>query len=158
GLELLHAEDVDVLVVGRIDADLAEVHGAWIEAVDAGPGFAAVGGLVDAAVLVGVGSLLVLLVRGLSAIEGVIGAVFLGAAGTERPAATAALAARERRTLDELDFHDLALRIVAERELHLVADRVVADFLQEIVVGFDRRLADGDDNVLLLEPGLIGGP
>src|SRR5262249_52315319 len=115
------------------------------------------GGLVDAAVLVPVRALVVLLVRGLSAVEGVVGAVFLGTAGAERPAATAALAAREGRTLGQLHFHDFALRIIAEGELHLVAGRVIADFLQEIVVRFDRRLADRDDDVLFLESSLIRG-
>src|SRR5205814_1169469 len=104
GLVLLHAEDVDVLVVGWIDADLAEIHGARVEAVDASPRFAAVGGLVDAAVFVGVGALVVLLVGGLSAVEGVIGAVLLGPAGAER---SAAALAGESRPLAERHFHDL---------------------------------------------------
>ena len=62
------AEDVEVLVVGRIDADLAEVHRPGVEAVDARPGLAAVGGLVDAAVLVAVRPLLVLHVLALAAV------------------------------------------------------------------------------------------
>src|SRR6266446_1906841 len=63
----LHAEDVDDLLVQRIDADLGEVHRPRIEAIDAGPGFTAVGGFVDAAGLVSVGPLLVLDIFALAA-------------------------------------------------------------------------------------------
>ena len=54
------AEDVNVLVVAGIDADLAEVHRPRIDAVDARPRFAAVGRFVDAAVLETVRPLLIL--------------------------------------------------------------------------------------------------
>ena len=60
-------QHVEVLVVGRIDADLAEVHRPGVEAVDPRPGLAAVGRLVDAAVLEAVGPLLVLDVLALAA-------------------------------------------------------------------------------------------
>ena len=43
------AQDVEVAIIAGIDPDLAEVEGPGVEAVDAGPAFAAVGRLVDAA-------------------------------------------------------------------------------------------------------------
>src|SRR5947207_5982394 len=54
------AQDIDIFVVARVDADAAEIHGPGIETIDAGPGFAAVGGFVDAAVLEAVVALAVL--------------------------------------------------------------------------------------------------
>src|SRR5262249_21533963 len=44
-----HAQDVEVALVTRVHADLAEVHRPRVEAVDADPALAAVGGLEDAA-------------------------------------------------------------------------------------------------------------
>src|SRR5262249_47477913 len=42
GAVLRDAEDVDVVGVAGIDADLAEIHGPRVDTVDAGPGLAAV--------------------------------------------------------------------------------------------------------------------
>ena len=67
-----NAEDVEVFVVAGIDADLAEVHRPRVEAVDALPRFAAVGGLVHAAVLEAVGPLAVLDVLALAAVVGAV--------------------------------------------------------------------------------------
>src|SRR5437773_8046560 len=54
------AKDIDIFVVAGVDADAAEIHGPRIETIDAGPGFAAVGGLVNATVLEAVAALAVL--------------------------------------------------------------------------------------------------
>src|SRR5579871_744524 len=54
------AQNVEITIVIGIDADLTEVHGPGIEAVEAHPRFALVARLVDAAVLEAVGLLLVL--------------------------------------------------------------------------------------------------
>ena len=67
GFEEIDPADVDEFLVLGIDFDIAEVHGAGVEAVDALPGLAAVGGFVDAAVFVAVGALLILDVFDLSA-------------------------------------------------------------------------------------------
>src|SRR5207237_5719417 len=58
----VHAADVNVSLILGIDLDIAEVHRPRIEAIDALPGFAAVGRFVDAAVFKAVGPLLVLYV------------------------------------------------------------------------------------------------
>ena len=57
---LSDAQNVDVVLILGIDANDAEIHGSGIEAVDAGPGFAAVAGPEDAAVLEAIRPLLVL--------------------------------------------------------------------------------------------------
>ena len=67
------AEDVDIFLVAGIDADLAEVHGPRIDAVDARPRFAAVGGFIQSAVLEAVRPLLILHVLALSAVPETIG-------------------------------------------------------------------------------------
>src|SRR5438093_11159415 len=67
GAEQADAEHVKVFVVAGIDADLAEVHGARIQAVDARPGLAAIRRTVDTAELVTVGPLLVLGILALAA-------------------------------------------------------------------------------------------
>src|SRR5262249_37285173 len=54
------AQHIEVPVIAGVHANLAEIHGPRVHAVDACPRFAAVGGLVDAAVLVAVLALLVL--------------------------------------------------------------------------------------------------
>ena len=72
----------NVVLVTRINANEAEVHGAGIDAVDARPGLAAVSGLVDAAVLVAVGPLPVLDVFVLPAVGAAIGAPGAGRAGS----------------------------------------------------------------------------
>src|SRR5262249_36182440 len=77
---LRHAEDVEVLVVAGIDADLAEVHGSRVDGVDAGPAFAGVGGHEQSAGLIAVGPLLFLGVFFLSAQAGAIRPACGGAA------------------------------------------------------------------------------
>src|SRR5438045_575164 len=71
-LVLRHTQHVQVLPVARIDADLAEIHGPRIDAVDADPGVASVAGLEQAARLVAVGSLLGLDVLLLAAEPGAV--------------------------------------------------------------------------------------
>src|SRR5205814_4951376 len=83
------AQDVEVVVVAGIDADLAEVHGPRVDAVDARPRFAAVGRFVDAAGLEAVGPLLGLDVLLLAAQRRAVGPPRVGSTAA-RPALTAA--------------------------------------------------------------------
>src|SRR6185437_3182689 len=62
------AEDIDVILIAGIDANLAEVHRPGIDAVDARPRFAAVSRFVETAILEAVRSLLILHVLALAAI------------------------------------------------------------------------------------------
>src|SRR5262249_12703134 len=132
------------LVIGRIDADDAEVHGPRIDAVDARPRFAAVAGLVDAAALEAVGSLLLLDVLLLAAVETL-----------ERPARVA-----RRRTvpLAQRQLHVLALRCAGTFQLQLVAGVVVLHFRNQLTEGKDRLVADADNDVARLQPRLVGRP
>src|SRR5205814_364919 len=63
------ASHVEVLLVAGVHADLAEVHGPRVDAVDARPALAAVGRFEDAAVLEAVRPLLVLDVLALAAVQ-----------------------------------------------------------------------------------------
>src|SRR5262249_50098072 len=62
-----HAAHPEIVFIAGIDADLREIHGARVDAVNALPGLAAVGRFVDAAGLVAVGPLLVLNIFALGA-------------------------------------------------------------------------------------------
>src|SRR5262249_16472252 len=54
------AQDIHILFVARINANLAEIHRPRIEAVDARPGLAAISGFVNAAVLIAITALAIL--------------------------------------------------------------------------------------------------
>src|SRR5690606_36591714 len=99
-------EHVEKLVVAGVDATLAEIEGAWIEAVDPGPGLAAIGGLVAAAVLDAHGALAVLDVLALAAQVGPVAPV--RAAGLRTTAALGPGLAEGQR---ELDFERLAVAL-----------------------------------------------
>src|SRR5262245_30887824 len=62
-----YAQDVDILVVAGVDANLAEVHRSRVQAIEARPRFAAVRGLVQSAVLEAVRLLAILDVGRLAA-------------------------------------------------------------------------------------------
>src|SRR5947208_3102919 len=98
------AKRVDDLFIGWIDADDGEVERSFIEAVDAGPGFAGVGGFVDAAGVGAVGALLILHVGGLT-----------GEAAAVGPAG------RARRARFEDQVYVLLFGAALIGQLHLVA-------------------------------------
>src|SRR5262249_33701530 len=75
------AQDVDDVLIGGIDPDNAEVHGARVEAVDTDPRLAAVRGLVNPAEVVTVRPLTVLDVRLLAAVHEAVGSRAAGTAG-----------------------------------------------------------------------------
>ncbi len=131
------AQHVEVLVVAGIDADLAEVHGARVDAVDARPRLAGVGGLVDAAVFVGVGALLVLDVLALAAVpEGI------------RPGGGAPL-------LSACNGKGDLLRLLAaqHQRLDLLAGVVLPETFDDLLDLRDLLLVDGLDEIADLEAG-----
>ena len=133
GAVQLDAEDVDVLVVAGIDADLAEVHRPRVEAVDARPGLAAVGRLVDAAVLEAVGALLVLDVLALAAVVGVRRA---GPAWRRRGRPPPPLAAAGRSpSVTSTSFVSSSRMTLS---LTLSPACVSRELVEQVVVGLDR--------------------
>src|SRR5439155_6308791 len=140
------------LVVGRIDADHAEVHGPRVDAVDALPGFAAVVGAVDAAVLPAVGALRVLDVFNLAAELPHVRAlgVLLAAA-----AAAATALAELRLGQGHVDLAHLVLALDGKR--HLVAGGELADLVAVVLAGLDRFLVERGDHVADLQARLGRG-
>ncbi len=136
------AEDVEMVLVARIDADLAEIHGPGIDAVDARPGLAAVGGAVDAAVFVSRwGPACPARFRAGRRTRSCRAGLSPGPRG-EPPRTTVTVRVSLPRSKTHLDF---------------VAGLVGADLLDEVLVGFDVLLVDGLDDVAGLEAGLTGG-
>src|SRR5262249_12949205 len=149
-----HPQEV---VVGRIAADEAEIHGARVVAVDAFPGLAAVGGHVEPAVLIAVGSLLLVQVGPLAAEAGGERARALLVVGAAAGAVARTLAGGGGGALGELDLHRHALALAGDFELDGVAGHVLADLGHEVVVGLHGLGVDGDDDVVGLEVGGSGG-
>src|SRR5262249_10888600 len=148
-----HAENVEQLVVGGVDADLAEVHRPRVDAVDPGPGFAGVGAFVDAAGLVALGALNGLAVFDLSA-----EARAVGPAGGRAAAAGTAAAATEHTgrgaELFEGDVERFLLLAAADGHLDLVADFLGAEGFEGAAEVFDLLAVDLDDEVVDLDAGL----
>src|SRR5262249_23787930 len=143
GAVLRHAEDVDVLVVAGIDAHLAEVHRPRVDAVDAGPGVAAVGGPEQAARLDAVGALLLL------------GVLFLAAqAGAVGPPGRRAAAAPRRAADRQGDV--LVLRAAEHVDGDLVAFLVLLEQAEQLLEALDRLLVHALDQVALVQAGLLG--
>src|SRR5262249_38573209 len=129
-----------ILLIGGIDPYLTEVHGAWIEAVDARPGFAGVGRLVYPAVFLAIGPLFVLQVLALTAIPEAVGTA-------------ARLCAR---TFAERNIKFLDITAALHRHLELVARLVHADDGAKLI-GFLCLLAiHCDDHIALFDTGLFG--
>src|SRR5207244_239848 len=114
-----------------------------VQAVDACPGFAAVGGFVDAAVFVAIWALLVLDVFDLPAVD---------AAGGTR--------GRRRNlggAIGEGHFDLLVLLAAPHLELHFVAGLVGADFADQLFVAVDGLGADGRHQIAGFESRFTGG-
>src|SRR5207249_4952249 len=103
----IHAQDIEVLVVARVDAHLAEVHRPRVETVHARPRLAAVGGLVEATVLVTVRPLLVLHVGLLATVHKAPGALATSAAATS---------AARRRFQHQVQLQGLRLALAPDGE------------------------------------------
>src|SRR5205823_7669039 len=103
--------------VAGIDADLAKVHGAWVETIDARPRLAAVGRFVDAAILGPVGSLAILGILNLTAERGGVRPV--GVALATASATRAEWPAGRPLADRQLDLHIFA--VANELDLDLVA-------------------------------------
>src|ERR1700730_1035251 len=71
------AANIQMILVGGIDADLAEVHRPRVDAVDSRPSLTAVRGLVDTAVLNTIGTLFSLSVLDLAAVPEAVGPVWI---------------------------------------------------------------------------------
>src|SRR5207244_7097292 len=110
-------EHIDLLFIGRIDTDDAEIHRPGVETVDAGPRFAGVGGLVHAAGVFAVGALRLLHIRALTGVHEAIGAH--AAAGGIGPAAAAG---RFLRPSFERDFNFFRFLTALDQELDFVTD------------------------------------
>src|SRR5262249_9697660 len=144
-----NAQDVEVLLVAGIDADLAEVHRPRVEAVDTRPRFAAVGGLVDAAVFVAVGALLVLGVGPLTAVHEAV------RPQSRRPARAAASAALGRRLHGVDDF--LRFLIAQHLQRYLVVRLLVPDRVDVLLERFGFLLINALYHVVRFEASLVGG-
>ena len=138
----LHATYVQIIGIVRIDADATEVHRSRVQAVDAGPGFAAVGGLVNAPVLVRVRTLLVLHVRLLPAVHVVV-----------RPRCGARARAKSRG--GPLQGHGVVLRFLLAHHARgdFVAGLQRVDDRSELFARQGRFFLDALDNVANLEAG-----
>src|SRR5262249_55931863 len=136
------AADVEVVVVGLIDADLAEVHRPRVEAVDARPALAAVGRLVDAAVLEAFGTLRDLRILALAAVGEAVRPVAARAAGRD--------GGRLQRQ------HELLPFLFAQHlQRHLVAGFLVAQRVGDLLHGGDVLLVDGLEDVADLEADFL---
>src|SRR5262249_44694972 len=130
------------------------VHRPRVDAVDALPGGAGVGGAVDAAVLVAAGALVILDVGGLAGVSGAVGpgraarAGPAGAGSAGSPAAAGALAVGQ--------LHGQLVLAAPHLQLDLVAGLGGSGQLQQAVVGLDRLVADLADHVARLEARLLG--
>src|SRR5205085_5740453 len=118
-----NAQDVEEVLVGGIDADLAKVHRTRVDAVDPGPRIAAVGGFVDPAVLEAIGALSILRVFNLAAECG--SERLVGVAVDTAPAAAATAWTAGRPLSDgQPGLHVFA--IASEFDFQLGADIVIA--------------------------------
>ena len=154
------AEDVHVVGIGGVDADLAEIHGPRIERVDTRPRLAAVFRFVDTAELVSFRTLLVLNVFPLAAQSGTEGAIgprsgrwgdfcfFLCRVFLRRVFFST-------RPLGKGDLLDHALVIAGDLDLHRVVGKVLADLCGQVLVGVNRVVLDGKHDVADLEPCLF---
>src|SRR5262249_35564859 len=141
GVGHVDAEHGQVLVVARVNADLAEIHRPGIDAVNAIPGLAAVGRLVDAAVLMAVWPLSVLDVCRLPPVVGAIGPCRGPAAGPPESASTSAAPTESpfaHRTfgVDQLDRLGLLAALEGNRDLVVRFGR--GGDRQHLVVSLDR--------------------
>ena len=68
GLMLCDPQHIEILLVARIDLHDAKIHGASVQGIDTLPACPAIGGLINATVLVSLGALLVLNIGGLTEI------------------------------------------------------------------------------------------
>ena len=161
------AEDVHVVRIGGIDADLTEVHRARVEGVDARPALPAVEGAIHPAVLVPVGSLLLLGVAALPAETTAEGA------GGRRRILLFFLRLRLALLLllrillllvfllggaaleGEIDRHRLL--VPRNQEAHGVPFHVLANPLGELAIAVHEFPVHGDQDVPFLEAREIGG-
>src|SRR5579871_5680467 len=147
-----NAQDIEVVFVAGIDADLTEVHRTRVDAVDPGPRIAAVGRLVDAAVLEALGPLAIL------------GVLYLASQGsTERPGGvaihTAAPTDAKRSASRPLGHRELNLHVLAiagEFHFQLFADIVIAVLLHELGAGVNGLVVDRRNHIALLKSGFVG--
>src|SRR5205823_6597901 len=130
-------------------ADAAEIHGPGIETIDAGPGFAAVGGFVDAAVLEAVTALAVLDIFRLTAQDSPVRSIGRGttlARLRRRSAGTSWTRRRRRRARErQLHFHYLAASL--DLQLDFVIDLVRLHFILHIFIRVNRLVIDGRNDV-----------
>src|SRR5579871_6600502 len=134
------SQNIHIFVVGRIDADLTEIHGPRIDAIDPLPRLAAVSGLIDSTIFKAVGSLLVLDVFALSTVHETIRSfrIHLPKSGTA-------------------DFQGqlLALLVAQYLDRHLVAGIVGAEQFDKLIERFHIRSADFLDDVANQKPALL---
>src|SRR5207244_3688561 len=64
---------------------------------------------------------------------------------------------RRRRRTSESQFHFQQLATSLDFQLDLVVDLVGLHLILDILVGMNRLVADGNDDVIGLEPGFLGG-
>ena len=141
--------DVDEALIARVHADLAVVHRARVERVDALPRGAAILGLEDAAVLVPVGTLFVLCVGALPAEPDAKRAIAQATVYVEALLLLLGLTVER-----DLHLHQLA---VADRlDLRGVAGHVVAQHAAQPRLVQDRGIRDAEDDVALLHAGRRG--
>ena len=144
------SEDVDVVFVARIHADLAVVHRPRVERVDAVPRGACVLGLEHTAILESVGTLLVLRVAALTA-ESDAERAFTAATVDVR----AVLFVHSMLVERDLKLHELA--VADDLELGSVAREEVAQRAAQLGLVQDRRVGDAQDDVAFLQLGLGSG-
>src|SRR5439155_2173299 len=148
------AQDPNDLVVTGVHANLAEVHRADVDAVDARPRFASVVAAVDAAVQVALRPLLVLDVLLLTEVLGAERPV--GPAAATAAAATAPAAPTAGLAVGQSDFAGLALAF--DRQPDGLPRLGGLDDVEQILVGLDVAVAGLLDDVVHAQAGLVRRP
>src|SRR5262249_11635187 len=128
---------------------------AGVDAVDARPRFPTVGGAVEAAVLVAVGSLRLLNVFALAAVNEAVGTAWIEAGHGDAAAAAAELRSGPAA---EGDDQVVPLAIASYFQSDLVARPLPAELVGEIAVGQHDLVVDADDDVADLQACLGGRP
>ena len=132
---------IEIALVARIDADLAEVHRARVEAVHASPRLACIGGTEHAARLERAATLFGVHVLDLS----------------PETRAERCFAARVRRARGELDLRAHLLLLADVLQDDLVPGLVLAQHTRERVAREDDLVVEEQDDVLLLQVGRLRG-
>ena len=140
GLMLCDPQHIEILLVARIDLHDAKIHRASVQGIDTLPACPAIGGLVNATVLVPLGALLVLNIGGLTEIG-----VSVRSSGR---------ASRKPIGQDDFDFE----RLVGTFDLHLefVVRLMGADFAHEPFVVGDVFAIELKDHIAGLQTRFFG--